>query len=282
MILVTGANGQLGSDVCDRLALLSLPYIGVDVDTLDLTDSAAVTAFFDMHTEIDSVIHCAAYTAVDRAEEEPERCFAVNRDATAHLASCCGDKIKLLYVSTDYVFGADGDAYSLPLDPKHPLNVYGASKSAGEDAVLHICKKHFIVRTSWVFGEQGRNFIATMLRLSETHDRLSVVCDQIGSPTYAKDLAVLLCDMIQTDRYGIYHATNENVCSWYDLAKTVFALTGKSVALQPVTTAQYAAKALRPLNSRLSKVCLDENGFSRLRPWQDAVRAYLENIGAIR
>lgn len=278
MILVTGANGQLGSEICRRLEKSGKAYLGVDREDLDLTDAGAVAAFFETHPQIDSVLHCAAYTAVDRAEDERDLCFAVNRDATATLARLCGDTKKLLYVSTDYVFGSDDDRFHETDDEKCPLSVYGQSKSAGEDAVKAYCKRAFIVRTSWVFGERDTNFIATMLRLAKTHDTLSVVSDQIGSPTDARDLAALLCEMIGTEKYGVYHATNEGVCSWFELACDVFRLAKKNVRVFPVTTAQYGAKAPRPLNSRLSKQTLDRAGFSRLRPWQDAVRDYVESL----
>ena len=278
MILVTGAKGQLGSEVCRRLGERGKTYLGIDKDDLDLTDEWAVGAFFEARPEIGAVIHCAAYTAVDRAEDEPDLCFAVNRDATETLARQCGDSIRLLYVSTDYVFGTDDERYHETGDEKHPLSVYGVSKSAGEDAVRKFCAKHFIVRTSWVFGEKDTNFIATILRLSKTHDTLSVVSDQIGSPTDARDLSALLYEMIESERYGVYHATNEGVCSWYELACEVFRLAGKNVRVLPVTTAQYGAKAKRPLNSRLSKRSLDEGGFSRLRPWEDAVEDYVRSL----
>ena len=278
MILVTGAKGQLGGEVCSRLKQTNKAVLGIDKDDLDLTDAKAVAAFFAAHADIDAVIHCAAYTAVDKAEDDPALCFAVNRDATETLARRCGDTIKLLYVSTDYVFGTDDDRYHETTDEKHPLSVYGASKSEGEDAVRKHCSRHFIVRTSWVSGNKDTNFIATMLRLSETHDTLSVVADQVGSPTDARDLAALLCEMIGTDAFGVYHATNEGVCSWYELACEVFRLAGKNVRVLPVTTAQYGAKAKRPLNSRLSKRSLDDAGFQRLRPWREAVAEYVRSL----
>ena len=275
MILVTGAKGQVGGDVCARLQEQNRPFLGVDVDTLDLTDEAAVQAFFASHKEITSVIHCAAYTAVDKAEDDYERCHAVNAGGTTHLANACGDAIELLYLSSDYVFGDDGvDPLETDAEP-NPQGVYAKSKLMGEQAALLCCKKHYIVRTSWVFGEQDRNFIATILRLADTHDTLRVVCDQIGAPTYSRDLAALLCEMIESGKYGVYHATNEGECSWFELARFALQLAEKNVTVLPVTTEQYGAKAPRPKNSRLSKRSLDAAGFPRLPDWQDAVKEYL-------
>ena len=276
MILVTGAKGQLGGDVCALLKAQNRPFLGVDIDTLDLTDEAAVNAFFDSHKEITSVIHCAAYTAVDKAEDDYERCFAVNASGTKHLAKCCGKDIELLYLSSDYIFGDDG-VDELETDHQaNPQGIYAKSKFVGEQAVL-LCKKHYIVRTSWVFGEQDRNFIATILRLADTHDTLRVVCDQVGAPTYSRHLAVLLCSMIESGRYGVYHAANEGECSWFELAQFALQLAGKQVTVLPVTTESYGAKAPRPKNSRLSKRSLDEAGFARLPKWQDAVKEYLSH-----
>ena len=277
MILVTGANGQVGADVCARLQEQNRPFLGVDIDTLDLTDEDAVNAFFDAHGEITSVIHCAAYTAVDKAEDDYERCFAVNAYGTKHLAKRCGSDIELLYISSDYIFGDDGfDELETDDEPK-PRGIYAKSKCMGEAAVRTLCKKHYVVRTSWVFGEQDRNFIATILRLADTHDTLRVVFDQFGAPTYSRHLASLLCEIIESGKYGVYHATNEGECSWFELAQFALSLAGKQVTVIPVTTESYGAKAPRPKNSRLSKRSLDEAGFSRLPTWQDAVKAYLSH-----
>ncbi len=281
MILVTGANGQLGGDVCALLSAQGKAFLGVDVDTLDITDAEAVAAFFGAHPDIDSVIHCAAYTAVDKAEDDADRCFAVNADGTANLAKNAAG-CKFLYVSTDYVFGAD-DREPLEIDTvKEPACVYGKSKLLGEVEVQKACERCFIVRTSGVFGEKNTNFIATILRLSEIHDTLRVVDDQIGAPTYARDLAALLVQMIDTERYGIYHAANTGTCSWAFLAKTVLRLCGKPTAVVPIASEDYPAKARRPKNSRFSFRSLDENGFARLRPWEDAVKAYLGELGLLK
>lgn len=278
MIIVTGAKGQLGGDVCDLLEKEGTDFIGIDKDELDITDKQAVDAFFEKN-KADALIHCAAYVAVDKAEDEKEICFAVNEKGTCNLASACKNHgVKMLYVSTDYVFPGNGDSPFEPEDKKGPLNTYGLSKLRGEEAVKSILSNYFIVRTSWVFGEKNTNFIATMLRLSETRNELNVVDDQVGSPTYSKDLARLLSEMIKTESYGTYHGTNEGFCSWCDLAKKTFELAGKSTGVNPVASEDFPTKAKRPKNSRLSKACLDRNGFERLPRWEDAVEKYLNNI----
>ncbi|MCM1544602.1 MAG: dTDP-4-dehydrorhamnose reductase [Ruminococcus sp.] len=279
MIIVTGAGGQLGGDVCEILKSRGISHVATDSAELDITNREKVEAFFSEHNP-DAVIHCAAYTAVDRAEDDAERCMDVNYGGTLNLARCCEKmNIKILYVSTDYVFRGDGEAPFEVDDEKAPLNVYGKSKLAGENAVTEHCKRFFIVRTSWVFGEKNTNFIHTMLRLSETHESVNVVCDQVGSPTYSKHLALLLCNMIMTEKYGVYHATNEGFCSWSELASKTFELAGKPTKVNPVTSAEFSSKASRPLNSRLSKQSLDNAGFCRLPNWRDAVEEYLYNIG---
>lgn len=279
MIIVTGAKGQLGGDVCDLLKKEGLLFIGIDKDELDITDEAEVINFFDRNKNASALIHCAAYVAVDKAEDESEICFAVNEKGTRNLArSCKKHGIKMLYVSTDYVFPGKGTAPFETDSEKAPLNTYGLSKLRGEEAVRENLTDYFIVRTSWVFGEKNTNFIATMLRLAETKKELNVVSDQIGSPTYSKDLARLICEMIKTERYGTYHGTNEGFCSWYELAKKAFITAGKAVKVNPVSSEEFPTKATRPKNSRLSKKCLDENGFSRLPDWEDAVERYLANI----
>lgn len=278
MIMVTGANGQLGGDVCEILKKENEEFIGCDIDTLDLTDENAVNAFFDAHS-FDAVIHCAAYTAVDNAQDNEDLCMKVNFDATKTIAqNCAKHDIKLIYISTDYVFDGSGETPFETEDTKGPLNVYGKSKLLGEEAVKKAMNKYFIVRTSWVYGEKNTNFIHTMLKLSKAHEQVSVVCDQIGSPTYSKHLAKLLCKMVKTEKYGTYHATNEGFCSWSQLAAETFKISGKSTKVIEVTTAQYKSKAKRPLNSRLSKKSLDDANFERLPKWQDAVKEYIFNI----
>lgn len=278
MIIVTGAKGQLGSDVCEVLTQKGIANIGIDIDDADITDLPALERFFEKN-KAEAVIHCAAYTAVDKAEDEKEKCFFINATGTENIAKCCQKfSMKLLYVSTDYVFSGEGEtAFSVDSE-KGPLNVYGESKLQGEKAVRENLDRYFIVRTSWVFGEKNTNFIHTMLKLSETRDTVSVVCDQIGSPTYSRHLAYLLSRMIGTEKYGIYHATNEGFCSWHELASFALGYAGKGTKVLPVFSKDYPVKAVRPLNSRLSKKSLDKAGFSRLPSWQDAVREYLDNI----
>lgn len=277
-IFVTGVGGQLGHDVIAELYSRGLDYIAPSHDELDLCDKGAVLEFFNSN-DIDAVMHCAAYTAVDKAESEPDLCNRINADATAFLAECCAERdIPLMYISTDYVFPGSG---SLPYDvddPKGPLQVYGKSKLLGESAVLAACSKYFIVRVSWVFGSNGGNFVKTILRLASERDSISVVADQVGSPTYTRDLAVLLCSMIMTKSYGIYHATNEGFCSFYDFACEIVRLSGSTLDVVSITSDQYAAAAARPLNSRLSKSSLDIAGFDRLPTWQDALSRYLKEI----
>lgn len=278
MIIVTGAKGQLGGDVCEALTQKGISNIGIDIDDVDITDFPALERFFEKN-QADAVIHCAAYTAVDKAEEEKEKCFLINAKGTENIAKCCKKfSMKLLYVSTDYVFSGKGETAFAVDDEKGPLNVYGESKLLGEKAVTENTDRYFIVRTSWVFGEKNTNFIHTMLKLSETRDTVRVVCDQIGSPTYSRHLAYLLSRMVGTEKYGVYHATNEGFCSWHELASFSLQYAGKSTNVLPVFSKDHPSKAVRPLNSRLSKKSLDKAGFSRLPTWQDAVKEYLDKI----
>ena len=277
-ILVTGATGQLGHDVCGILSQRGIEHIGVSSADFDITSKESTQAFLENY-QPDAVIHCAAYTKVDLAEDEAERCMRVNAEGTRNIALACRELgAKLVYLSTDYVFPGTGERPWETDDATGPLNVYGKSKLAGEEAVKELVEKHFIVRTSWVIGEHGNNFVKTMLRLAETHDVLRVVDDQIGSPTFTADLAPLLCRMIETEKYGVYHATNEGFCSWAELAETVFRIAGKDVAVEHVSTEEYGAKALRPKNSRLSKRSLDEGGFARLPGWEESLSRLIERI----
>lgn len=278
-ILVTGVRGQLGYDVCRELERRGTTYLGTNSDSMNITDREAVLKQIKEYHP-DAVIHCAAYTAVDRAEDEPERAFAVNETGTRNIAEAC-QKInaKLLYISTDYVFPGVGMRPYEVDDAAGPLNVYGKSKLAGELAVKATLEQYFIVRISWVFGEHGANFVKTMLRLAETRNSIQIVCDQIGSPTYTADLCPLLCDMVQTDRYGVYHATNEGECSWAEFAEVIFREVGKAISVEKIPTASYTAvKALRPLNSRLSKRSLSRAGFTRLPNWREALFRYIERL----
>ena len=275
-ILVTGYNGQLGFDVVKELKNRRIPCKGVDMADFDITDEAAVREYIKDYAP-DAVIHCAAFTAVDKAEECRDICFRVNALGTENIAKICAETgAKIIYISTDYVYGGKGDSPFETNCAAAPCNVYGESKLAGETAVKKHCVKYFIVRTSWVFGMNGNNFVKTMLRLSENHDQLNVVADQTGSPTYTPDLAKLLCDMVQSNKYGVYHASNENYCSWYEFACEIFRQAGKEVRVNPVTSAEYPCAAVRPLNSRLSKKCLDDSGFERLPEWQNALERFLK------
>ncbi len=276
-VLVTGAKGQLGYDVIKRLEALGDTPVGADIDDFDITDEEKTLEFITA-LKPQAVIHCAAYTAVDKAEDEPEKCRLINVDGTRNIANACRiNDAKLIYISSDYVFGGKGDTLLETDSPKNPQCVYGLTKLEGEEAAM-FCPKHFIVRTSWVFGENGNNFVKTMLRLAQSRNELTVVDDQTGSPTYTPDLAILLCDMVKTDKFGIYHASNEGFCTWAQFAAKIMELAGKSTKIVPCTTAEYAAKANRPENSRLSKTSLDEAGFERLPHWNDALERFLKKL----
>lgn len=301
VIFVTGVNGQLGHDVMNELAKRGYKGIGSDVApaysgmadgsavttmpyiSLDITDKQAVQ---DVISQVhpDAVIHCAAWTAVDLAEDDDKvaKVRDINANGTQYIASACKTiDCKMVYISTDYVFDGQG---TMPWPPDckayKPLNVYGQTKLEGELAVANTLEKYFIVRIAWVFGQNGKNFIKTMLNVGKTHDTVRVVNDQIGTPTYTFDLARLLVDMIETDKYGYYHATNEGgYISWYDFTREIFRQAGYTTKVIPVTTAEYGlSKAARPFNSRLDKRKLAANGFTPLPDWKDAVRRYLEAI----
>lgn len=277
-VLVTGVKGQLGFDVMNELKKRGLEAVGADIEEMDITDEESVNRFI-MDAKPDAVIHCAAYTAVDAAEENEDICRRVNADGTRNIAKVCKElDCKMIYISTDYVFDGQGSRPWEPDEERHPLNVYGQTKYEGELAVQELLEKYFIVRIAWVFGVNGKNFVKTMLNLAQTHDTLTVVNDQYGSPTYTYDLARLLVDMVQTDKYGIYHATNEGICTWYEFACEIFKQANVAVKVLPVSAAEYRAKAKRPENSRMSKEKLTENGFERLPSWQDALGRYLAVI----
>ncbi|MCB7096547.1 dTDP-4-dehydrorhamnose reductase [Enterocloster sp. 210928-DFI.2.20] len=278
-VLVTGVKGQLGHDVMDELALRGIEGFGVDVEEMDITDRTACETVISQEKP-DAVIHCAAYTAVDAAEDNLELCRKINAEGTRNIARVCkAMDIKMMYISTDYVFNGGGERPWEPDDHREPLNVYGLTKYEGEIAVEQNVQKYFIVRIAWVFGVNGKNFIKTMLRLGKEKGAVSVVNDQIGSPTYTYDLARLLVDMIQTDKYGRYHATNEGLCSWYEFACEIFRQAGMDeVKVTPVDSDGFPAKAKRPSNSRMSKEKLTENGFERLPSWQNALERYLKAL----
>ena len=282
-VLVTGVKGQLGHDVVNECKKRGYHVCGVDVEEMDITDMGAVRRVL---TEAcpDAVIHCAAWTAVDAAEEAENipKVRAVNADGTQNIATVCKELgCKMLYISTDYVFDGEGEA---PWQPDctefHPLNVYGQTKFEGELAVRNSLEKFFIVRIAWVFGRNGNNFIKTMLNIGKKYDTLRVVCDQIGTPTYTYDLARLLVDMAESEKYGCYHATNEGgYLSWYDFACEIFRQAGYATKVVPVTTAEYGlSKAKRPFNSRLDKSKLVEAGFTPLPDWRDALARYLKEL----
>ncbi|MBO5045670.1 MAG: dTDP-4-dehydrorhamnose reductase [Clostridia bacterium] len=282
-VLVTGVKGQLGYDVVNELNLRGHEAVGVDIDEMDLTDNESVSRVMQS-VRPDAVVHCAAWTAVDAAEEEENipKVYAVNVGGTQAIAQECARlNCKLVYISTDYVFDGQGTA---PWEPDQtdyaPLNVYGKSKLEGELAVKASVEKHFIVRIAWVFGVNGKNFIKTMLTVGKKFDTVRVVCDQVGTPTYTYDLSRLLVDMLETDRYGTYHATNEGgYISWYDFTKEIFRQAGYTTNVLPVTTEEYGIfKAKRPYNSRLDKSKLIKNGFSPLPEWKDALSRYLKEI----
>lgn len=298
-VFVTGVGGQLGHDVMNELHNRGHECVGSDVAStyahtafpyipLDITDKAAVLSAIAA-VKPDAVIHCAAWTAVDAAEDEENRdtVKAVNALGTQYLAEACKlSGCKMIYISTDYVFNGQGDT---PWEPDcrefAPLNVYGQTKLDGERAVQNTLDKFFVVRIAWVFGKNGNNFIKTMLRLGKKYDTMRVVCDQIGTPTYTFDLSRLLVDMIETEKYGFYHATNEGgYISWYDFAAEIFRQAGYTTNVLPVTTKEYGlSKAARPFNSRLEKSKLQKVGFAPLPTWQDALTRYLkelENDGA--
>ena len=277
-ILVTGYNGQLGYDVVKELNSRSVECRGVDREDFDITDRDETVGYICDYAP-DAIIHCAAYTAVDRAEDDEENCRKVNADGTENISVACEKlRAKMLYVSTDYVYGGDGEAPFETDSPTNPKNVYGVTKLEGEKAVMKYIDKFFIVRTSWVFGINGNNFVKTMLRLGDEKESLNVVCDQVGSPTYTPDLARLICDLIVTEKYGIYHGTNENFCSWAEFAAEIMKLGGKKTVINPVPSSEYPTKAERPHNSRLSKKCLDEAGIKRLPTWQDALKRFLKEM----
>lgn len=280
-VLVTGVNGQLGYDVVKELNKRGYEPVGVDVAEMDITDRSSVCRVMS-EVNPEAVIHCAAWTAVDAAEEETNRdkVYDINVNGTKYIAEQCKKlDCKMVYISTDYVYDGKGStAWTADCEEYKPLNVYGETKLGGEKEVRSLLDKYFIVRIAWVFGENGNNFIKTMLRLSETHDTLKVVNDQIGTPTYTLDLARLLVDMIETDKYGCYHATNEGgYISWAEFAKEIFRLAKRDVTVIPVTTAEYGlSKAARPFNSRLDKTKLIEYGFVPLPHWKDALSRYLK------
>ena len=280
-ILVTGYKGQLGYDVIKELTSRNVECKGVDIEDFDITDYEAVNSYIENYKPT-GIIHCSAYTAVDKAEENPEICYNVNSKGTENMARIAKNvDAKFILISTDYVFDGSGEGLVETNKPYGALGVYGNSKVLAEQAVKSILSKYFIVRTTWVFGKNGNNFVKTMLRLSETKEVISVVDDQIGSPTYTVDFAKLLSDMILSEKYGTYHCTNEGFCSCAEFASEIMKLAGRTTKIEKILTKDYKCLAKRPLNSRLNKQCLSDAGFMRLPPWQDAVKRYLKELEII-
>ena len=277
-VLVTGYAGQLGWDTVQQLQARGIECRGVDMQDFDLTDGQAVKDYVQAYHPT-AIVHCAAYTNVDKAESQPEICATVNGMGTVNLVrAALSVGAKVVFISTDYVFPGTGDQPWKIDDPYGPLNVYGMSKVQGEDAVRSLMTRYFILRTSWVYGRNGRNFVRTMLRLGAEKKEIRVVNDQIGSPTYTRDLARVICDMIQTEKYGIYHVRNEGFLSWYDFAKMIMDKAAMPCRVVPVPSSEYPTPAKRPLNSRLDGSRLAEAGFEPMPPVEDALDRFLNEI----
>ena len=273
-VLVTGVTGQLGYDVVRYLSGIGCGVLAPKRSDMDLSSGRSVADYLDRSSP-SSVIHCGAWTNVDQAEVDVEACRKVNVGGTQAIADyCAGADIPMLYVSTDYVFNGTGDRPWETDDETDPVNQYGLSKRDGEDIVRKL-RKHYIVRTSWVFGSNGKNFIRTMMGLSSKTDTVRVVGDQFGSPTYTADLAPLLWQISGSGKYGTYHAHNDGFCSWYDVAVEIFRIMGTGTRVIPISSSEFPSKAERPRNSRLSTASLSENGFGRLPGWKDAVNRYI-------
>ncbi|ULT56450.1 dTDP-4-dehydrorhamnose reductase [Neobacillus drentensis] len=277
-VVVTGVKGQLGYDLEKQLTARNHEVFGLDRSQLDITDEQAVKAYMES-VKPDAILHCAAYTNVDAAEQDKETAYNVNALGAKYLAEAASKAgAKMVYVSTDYVFdGTASEPYEVD-HPTHPLGVYGETKFAGEEFVKRSLDRYFIVRTAWVFGINGNNFVKTMLRLAEERDELGVVHDQVGSPTYTVDLARFMIDLVESDQYGIYHATNEGVCSWYEFAVEIFNQAGVNVKVNPLTSEQFPRPAARPKYSVLSKKKITDQGFTPLPNWKEALSAFLREI----
>lgn len=277
-VLVTGVNGQLGHDVVSRLTNLGIEVVGVDKDDFDICNKKQTENYISK-VRPDVIVHCAAYTSVDKAEDDKEKCYLVNVEGTRNIAEICSRiNAKMVYISTDYVFNGMGTEAHLESSNTYPINYYGYTKAEGERIVQSLIEKHFIVRTSWLYGEYGNNFVKTMLKLAQSDNKISVVNDQIGAPTFTKDLAVLICDLLQTTKYGVYHGVNEGYCSWYEFALAIFNRAGIKKSVKPISSQEYPTRAKRPFNSRLAKDNLVNNGFQKLPRWEDALNRYFEDI----
>ena len=277
-VLVTGYNGQLGWEVVRLLEERGVPCRGVDVQDFDLTDGEAVKNYVRDYAP-DVIVHCAAYTAVDRAESEPEICAAVNGDGTMNMVrAALSVDAKLVYISTDYVFSGEGEAPWKEEDPYDPKNVYGLSKVQGEIAVRSLMQKYFLLRVSWLYGIHGKNFVRTMLRLGKEKKEIRVVDDQIGSPTYAVDVARVICDLISTEKYGIYHVVNDGYMSWAQFTRLILAGAGLNCRVVPIPSSEYPTPARRPLNSRMDTSKLRKSGVHPMPTVENALGRYLQEL----
>lgn len=276
--MVTGVNGQLGHDVVLKLKELNIDVVAPGRDKFDLTNREQIQKYI-FKEKPDVIIHCAAYTAVDKAEDQKDACYLVNVEGTRFIAETAKQaNAKLVYISTDYVFDGLGEEPHSEDEETKPVNYYGYTKEQGEKIVREILDNYFIVRTSWVYGSNGNNFVKTMLKLGETRNEISVVSDQIGAPTYSKDLAEFIMNLVKTNQYGIYHGVNEGYCSWYEFAKAIFEKARIEIKINPITTEDYPTKAKRPLNSRLLKDNTDKIGIKRLPHWEDAISRFIEEL----
>lgn len=272
--LITGGNGQLGTDIILELEARKIKsYYAPNIDILDITNKENVDDVISKYKP-NIILHCAAYTNVDKAEDEKDLCYNINVNGTKNIIEA-SKKInsKLIYISTDYVFDGSKEGYYETYDKGNPINYYGKTKYLGELEVLKYIKS-FVVRVSWLYGINGNNFVKTMLKLAENNNKLRIINDQFGSPTYTPDLAKFLLDISNTDKYGIYHATNSGITNWYEFAQTIFKLNNINIELEPITTKEYKTNAKRPLNSKLSKKSIIDNNFNLLPEWQDALKRY--------
>lgn len=276
-VMVTGASGQLGFDVMQELNNRNIKCIGVTKQDFDITEHEKVKRFI-LEEKPECVIHCAAYTNVDKAEEEEKLCYEVNTKATENITKACSEiNSKIIYISTDYVFDGSGSLPHEVNETANPLSIYGKSKYKGELKVKENTDKYFIVRTSWVFGAHGNNFVKTMIKLGKEKESLNVVSDQVGSPTYTKDLAKLLCDMAKTEKYGTYHAVNQGYVSWAEFAEIIMKEAGLKCKINYIKSSEYKTKAVRPLNSRLSVKSLEKNGFKLLPSYKEGILKIIED-----
>ena len=280
--MVTGVNGQLGHDVMMQLKEMDFDVIAPRRDEFDLTNKEQVKKYI-IRKKPDVIIHCAAYTAVDKAEDEKDLCYLVNVEGTRAIAEAAEEiNAKVVYISTDYVFDGIGKESHFEEKETSPVNYYGYTKEQGEKIIRELIDKHFVVRTSWVYGKNGNNFVKTMLKLAESRNEINVVSDQIGAPTYTKDLAEFIVKLVQTNSYGIYHGVNEGYCSWYEFARSIFVKTGIQMNVNPISTEDYPTKAKRPLNSRLSKENTIKAVLDRMPHWEDALSRFIDELKKVK